>query len=110
MLLTRRPDGTPGPQPGRHPATSGRGAGLHGGQRRLVSRSRFFYDYALGVTEYALCLLSAVADGSEADAAEFRDGAQHVEHYAALTRLVKVEPVPDCNVEEVVDREAAQQI
>jgi hypothetical protein len=62
------------------------------------------------MTECALCLLSAVAHRCEADAAEFSDGAKHVEHDAGLTCLVEMETMADCDVEEVVDREAAQQV
>jgi hypothetical protein len=62
------------------------------------------------VTECALCLLSAVTHRCEADAAEFRDGAEHVEHDAGLTCLVEMETMAYGDVEEVVDREAAQQV
>jgi hypothetical protein len=69
---------------------------------------RFFQDHALGVAECALCLLAAVAHRCEADAAEFRDGAEHVEHDADLTRLIEMEAMAYGDVEEIVDREAAQ--
>src|SRR4051812_13935577 len=77
-------------------------------QRRLGRRAGLFVEGALGPAVCRVGLLSAVSDRGEADTAELREAAHHVEDDAGLARLVEVQAVTHRDVEQVVERQAAQ--